>query len=211
MTHPNPQAISTIGTPKDIVISLINTSAVPSEITQDQIAELKELGLLDKGRKSPTAETYTIGKILDTLALAGAISALSGYQSAIDDRPSSFVHLHAINNCIKSLDHQDPENLLQGAYLDYQFHREVIATSRNKPALDAYDAAIRPALWLHGAQFYAQDDALSSIAEHDRIVSALERRDALRARDAIAYHFENAIQVLRRGARDNSFAYPGKA
>ncbi|MBK6708707.1 MAG: FCD domain-containing protein [Sphingomonadales bacterium] len=56
-----------------------------------------------------------------------------------------------------------------------------------------------------------QDDALSSIAEHDRIVSALERRDALRARDAIAYHFENAIQVLRRGARDNSFAYPGKA
>lgn len=191
-----------------MVITVISSGATPSEISETQADELQYLGLITSKRGRVAAERYPIGRILDELALAGAISALAGYQSALTDLPANLDHLRAINNAIRSMDNLDPQNLLLGAFLDYQFHREIIAISQNQPAAKAYDKAIRPALWLHGAQFFAQDDARSSIAEHDRIVSALEKRDALRARDAIAYHFENAIEVLRKGARDRCSAYP---
>jgi len=117
----------------------------------------------------------------------------------------------AINDAIKRLDHEDPRNLLQGAYLDYQFHLEVVRLSDNRPAYEAYLTAIKPALWLAGANYYSLDDALSSIAEHDRMIAIMQRRDSLRARDGAAWHVENAIDHIRRAAHKHKQSYPDTA
>ncbi len=203
-----PQAIQTISTPQDVIITLISSKAPPAKAQPEHIAELRDLGLLKKTRTGLKLEPYTTSKVLDDLAVAGAISALAAYQSALSDTPPSYFRLTAINNAIKTLNTKNAANLLQGAYLDYQFHQELIATSKNASATTAYDNAIKPALWLHGAKFFEISDASHSVSEHDRLISALEKRDALRARDTIAYHFEYAIRVLRKGAIRKEFAYP---
>ena len=203
-----PQAIRTISTPHDVIITLISSKAPPAKPQATQLDELQRLGLLKITRSGLKVETYTTSKILDDLALAGAISALAAYQSALSDDPPSYFRLTAINNAIKHLDTTDPANVLQGAFLDYQFHKELVATSKNASAITAYDKAIKPALWLHGAKFFEITDASHSVSEHERLITALQKRDALRARDAIAYHFEYAVQILRKGAIRKEFAYP---
>jgi len=218
------QEIQTISAPPQLIIDLLrrsNGSAQFFDLSElynannlngfgaDKLVnELRSLGVISGFDKSLCLERYTVGRILDTLALAGAISALCAYQCALMPIPPNYRPLIALNDAIKQLDHEDPRNLLQGAYLDYQFHLEVVRLSDNRPAYEAYITAIKPALWLAGANYYSLDDALSSIAEHDRMIAIMQRRDSLRARDSAAWHVENAIDHIRKAAGAQKQSYP---
>lgn len=224
MTSYPPQEIQTISAPPQLIIDLLRRSNDPTQFfdplelynpddttgfdPDKLVNELRDLGVISGFDKSLCLERYTVGRILDALALAGAISALCAYQCALMPTPPDYRPLMAINDAIKQLYHEDPRNLLQGAYLDYQFHLEVVRLSDNRPAYEAYLTAIKPALWLTGANYYTLDDALISIAEHDRMIAIMRRRDSLRARDGAAWHVENAIDHIRRAASAQKQSYP---
>ena len=227
VTTTAPQEIQTIATPAHLIIDLMRRSndarefIEPSELYNALpqtgfkpgylLDELTQLGIITVSGNELCLERYTDRRILDVLALAGALSALSAYQCALLPSPPDYSFLTQIHDAIRTLDHSDPKNLLQGAYLDYQFHLEIVRLSENRPAFEAYIAAIKPAIWLIAANYYSLTDAPSSIAEHERIITIMQRRDSLRARDAAAWHVESAIDHISKAAKAQRQSYPESA
>ena len=109
---------------------------------------------------------------------------------------------------MRGMDDRDPANLLAGAYIDYQWHLELVRISGNRAALAAYSRAIPPAVWIAGANFFQLEEARSSLTEHERLVAYMKAGDTLRARDAVAFHFEEAASQIRRAGEARIESYP---
>jgi len=62
---------------------------------------------------------------------------------------ANFSCLEDINAALKSYETQ-ADNLLQGAFLDYQWHLELVRLSGNRVAFATYAKAIPPAVWIAG-------------------------------------------------------------
>jgi DNA-binding GntR family transcriptional regulator len=172
--------------------------------------ELIDLGLIARDHGRYTIIDWTIDKIVEHLALAGAIQALAAAQVASLHGKADFGHLEALNLALKTFDALDPANLLQGAYIDYQWHLELVRLSGNRAALAAYAKAVPPAVWIAGANYFQLDEARSSLVEHDRLVAYMRAGDTLRARDAVSFHVEEAAAQIRRAGAARIESYPGK-
>lgn len=103
MTSYPPQEIQTIPAPPQLIIDLLRRSNGPTHFfdplelynpddttgfgPDKLVNELRDLGVISGFDKSLCLERYTVGRILDALALAGAISALCAYQCALMPSP----------------------------------------------------------------------------------------------------------------------------
>lgn len=169
--------------------------------------ELIDLGLVVRDHGRFTIVDWTIERIIEHLALAGSIQALAAAQVAALQGKVDLAHLEDINAALKSYETQ-ADNLLQGAFLDYQWHLELVRLSGNRVALTTYAKAIPPAVWIAGANYFQLDEARSSLIEHDRIVTYMKAGDTLRARDAVAFHIEEAAAQIRRAGEEKKESYP---
>lgn len=170
--------------------------------------ELVELGLLTKGPRGYAPVDWSVERIAEHLSLAAAINALAAYQVALHGRAAGFAGLEAIEAALRALDPGNPAHLLEGAYLDYQFHLELVRLSGNRTALAAYRKAIPPAAWLAGANHFQLEEAVSSLSEHERLIEYMRAGDALRARDAVAFHLEEAVAQIRKAGLARIETYP---
>ena len=180
----------------------------PDAEAERQAQELIELGLLGKDHGRYSIADWTVERILEHLSLAGAIQAMAAAESAARPGKADFSHLEALNGALKAFDDRNPANLLSGAYLDYQLHLEVVRLCGNRAALATYAKAIPPAVWIAGANYFQLDEARSSLTEHDRLIAYMEAGDTLRARDAVAFHFEEAAAQIRRAGEARLESYP---
>jgi DNA-binding GntR family transcriptional regulator len=170
--------------------------------------ELIDLGLIARDHGRFTIIDWSIDRIVEHLALAGAIQALAAAQVAGMHGKADFGHLEALNSALKTFDNLDPANLLQGAYIDYQWHLELVRIGGNRAALAVYAKAVPPAVWIAGANYFQLDEARSSLVEHDRLVAYMKAGDTLRARDAISFHFEEAAAQIRCAGAARIESYP---
>jgi DNA-binding GntR family transcriptional regulator len=212
-----------ISTPREIILSLINgaeagagpmqaadiavLSMLPPDSRQAATAELAKLGFLKRSGSRYSIVAWTPFEILDHLAVAGALLSLAAYQIALNPSPAKVAPLKAINDAIKALKVKNATNLFEGAWLDFLFHRETVRQSGNAAAWAIYEPSIPAAVWLAGANYYHSEDASASITAHDRIIQYMEDGDALRARDAMAFHMEDAIAGLKRAAAADFRSY----
>ena len=173
--------------------------------------ELLELGLLARDHGRYTIIDWTIDRIVEHLALAGAIHAMAAGEVASRTGSTDFTHLAAINAALRGLDPDEPANLLCGAYLDYQFHLELVRLGGNQTAWASYARTIPPAVWIAGANYFELDEARSSLAEHERLIDYMQAGDTLRARDAAAFHLEEAASQIRRAGEARIESYPSGA
>lgn len=169
--------------------------------------ELIDLGLVGRDHGRFTIVDWTIERIVEHLALAGSIQALAAAQVAALQGKVDFAYLEDINTALKSYDTQ-ADNLLQGAFLDYQWHLELVRLSGNRVALATYAKAIPPAVWIAGANYFQLDEARSSLIEHDRLVAYMKAGDTMRARDAVSFHVEEAAMQIRRAGMTRIESYP---
>lgn len=169
--------------------------------------ELIDLGLVVRDHGRFTIVDWTIERIVEHLALAGSIQALAAAQVAALQGKVDFAYLEDINAALKSYKTQ-ADNLLQGAFLDYQWHLELVRLSCNRVALATYAKAIPPAVWIAGANYFQLDEARSSLIEHDRLVAYMKVGDTLRARDAVSFHIEEAAAQIRRAGVARIESYP---
>ena len=170
--------------------------------------ELVDLGLLTRDHGRYSINDWTIERIVEHLVLAGAIQAMAAAQVAGVAASADFTHLERLNGVLRGMDDRDPGNLLAGAYIDYQWHLELVRISGNRAALAAYSKAIPPAVWIAGANFFQLEEARSSLTEHERLVAYMKAGDTLRARDAVAFHFEEAASQIRRAGEARVESYP---
>ena len=98
------------------------------------VQELIDLGLVIRDHGRFTIVDWKIERIVEHLALAGAIQALAASEVASLQGKADFSCLEGINAALKSYETQ-PDNLLQGAFLDYQWHLELVRLSCNRVAL----------------------------------------------------------------------------
>jgi len=173
--------------------------------------ELVDLALLTRDHGRYSINDWTIERIVEHLALAGAIQAMAAAQVAGVAASADFSHLERLNGVLRGMDDRDPGNLLAGAYIDYQWHLELVRISGNRAALAAYSKAIPPAVWIAGANFFQLEEARSSLTEHERLVAYMKAGDTLRARDAVAFHFEEAASQIRRAGEARIESYPAGA
>lgn len=171
--------------------------------------QLTDLGLIARDHGRYTIIDWNVDRITEHLALAGAIQALAAAQVASLHGKADFSHLEALNSALKAYDDMDAANLLQGAYIDYQWHLELVRLSGNRAALAAYSKAVPPAVWIAGANYFQLDEARSSLVEHDRLVAYMKAGDTLRARDAVSFHVEEAASQIRRAGAARIESYPG--
>lgn len=223
---PEPLAfpIRSIGCPAQLVIGLLREphkrrrfddpadipgfSALANDKRAACLEEVMDLGLVAKDHGRFTVIDWTVERVVEHLALAGAILSLSAYQVALHGRAADFGRLEGINAALRALEPSDPVNLLAGAYLDYQFHLETVRLSGNRAAFAAYGRSIPPAVWIAGANHFQLDEALSSIAEHERLIHYMRSGDGMRARDAAAFHLEDAIAGIRLAGIARQESYP---
>lgn len=170
--------------------------------------ELVDLALLTRDHGRYSINDWTIERIVEHLVLAGAIQAMAAAQVAGAADSADFAHLERLNGVMRGMDDRDPANLLAGAYIDYQWHLELVRISGNRAALAAYSRAIPPAVWIAGANFFQLEEARSSLTEHERLVAYMKAGDTLRARDAVAFHFEEAASQIRRAGEARVETYP---
>jgi len=170
--------------------------------------ELVDLALLTRDHGRYSINDWTIERIVEHLVLAGAIQAMAAAQVAGAADSADFAHLERLNGVMRGMDDRDPANLLAGAYIDYQWHLELVRISGNRAALAAYSRAIPPAVWIAGANFFQLEEARSSLTEHERLVAYMKAGDTLRARDAVAFHFEEAASQIRRAGEARIESYP---
>lgn len=169
--------------------------------------ELIDLGLLARDHGRYTIIDWTIERVVEHLGLAGAIQGLAAAQVAALQGKVNFTHLEGLNAALKAYE-VDADNLLQGAYLDYQWHFELVRLSGNRTAFATYAKAIPPAAWIAGANYFQLDEARSSLIEHDRLVAYMKAGDTLRARDAVSFHVEDAAAQIRRACAARVESYP---
>jgi DNA-binding GntR family transcriptional regulator len=170
--------------------------------------ELVDLGLLTRDHGRYSINDWTIERIVEHLDLAGAIQAMAAAQVAGVAGSADYTHLERLNGVLRGMDDRDPGNLLAGAYIDYQWHQELVRISGNRAALAAYSRAIPPAVWIAGANYFQLEEARSSLTEHERLVAYMKAGDTLRARDAVAFHFEEAASQIRRASAARKESYP---
>ncbi len=171
--------------------------------------ELPDLGLIARDHGRYTIIDWSVDRITEHLALAGAIQALAAAEVAACHGKTDFSHLEALNSALKAYDDMDAANLLQGAYIDYQWHLELVRLSGNRAALAAYGKAVPPAVGIAGANYFQLDEARSSLVEHARLVAYMKAGDTLRARDAVSFHVEEAAAQIRRAGAARIESYPG--
>ena len=164
--------------------------------------------ILPRNSSTSDCNDWTIERIVEHLVLAGAIQAMAAAQVAGVAASADFTHLERLNGVLRGMDDRDPGNLLAGAYIDYQWHLELVRISGNRAALAAYSKAIPPAVWIAGANFFQLEEARSSLTEHERLVAYMKAGDTLRARDAVAFHFEEAASQIRRAGEARVESYP---
>lgn len=217
-------AIRTIACPARIVFALLREPKKrrrfdsPSEIPglQDldtgeaalHAQELIDLGLLARDHGRYTIIDWPPARIVEHLTLAAAIQALAAAEVAAKHGEADCSHLERLNALLSSYDDRDPGNLLAGAFLDYQWHLELVRLSGNRAAFAAYSRAIPPAVWIAGANYFELEEARSSLTEHSRLIAYLKTGDALRARDAVAFHLEEAAAQIRRAGEARVESYP---
>jgi DNA-binding GntR family transcriptional regulator len=169
--------------------------------------ELIDLGLVVRDHGRLTIVDWTVGRIVEHLALAGAIQALAASEVATLQGKADFACLEDINAALKSYETR-ADNLLQGAFLDYHWHLELVRLSGNRTAFVTYAKAIPPAVWIAGANYFQLDEARSSLIEHDRLIAYMKAGDTLRARDAVSFHIEEAAAQIRRAGAARIESYP---
>lgn len=218
------QSIRTIACPPQIVFAVLRAPAkrrrydIPGTVpgldglepgeAERFASELVDLGLLGKDHGRYTIVDWTIERIVEHLALAGAIQAMAAAQIAARWENTDFGGLEALNTALRAFDDKDPDNLLSGAYLDYQYHLELVRLSGNRAAIATYAKAIPPAVWIAGANYFQLDEARSSLTEHEKLIAYMKAGDTLRARDAVAFHFEEAAAQIRRAGEARIESFP---
>ena len=150
------------------------------------------------------------GLIGSSLARVARRKNIAAHIAVAADK-ADFTHLERLNGVLRGMDDRDPGNLLAGAYIDYQWHHELVRISGSRAALAAYSKAIPPAVWIAGANYFQLEEARSSLTEHERLVAYMKAGDTLRARDAVAFHFEEAASQIRRAGEARIESYPGGA
>lgn len=183
-------------------------STLTADSAEHFAQELVDLALLTRDHGRYSINDWTIERIVEHLDLAGAIQAMAAAQVAGVAASADFTHLERLNGVLRGMDDRDSANLLTGAYLDYQWHLELVRISGNRPALAAYSRAVPPAVWIAGANFFQLEEARSSLTEHERLVAYMKAGDTLRARDAVAFHFEEAASQIRRAGEKRLESYP---
>lgn len=186
-------------------------SALTPDSADHFAQELVDLALLTRDHGRYSINDWSIERIVEHLVLAGAIQAMAAAQVASEAPSADFTHLERLNGVLRGMDDRDPSNLLAGAYIDYQWHLELVRISGNRAAFAAYSRAIPPAVWIAGANFFQLEEARSSLTEHERLVAYMKAGDTLRARDAVAFHFEEAASQIRRAGEARIESYPAGA
>lgn len=186
-------------------------STLTADSAEHFAQELVDLALLTRDHGRYSINDWTIERIVEHLVLAGAIQAMAAAQVAGAADSADFAHLERLNGVLRGMDDRDPGNLLAGAYIDYQWHLELVRISGNRAALAAYSRAIPPAVWIAGANYFQLEEARSSLTEHERLVAYMKAGDTLRARDAVAFHFEEAASQIRRAGEARIESYPASA
>lgn len=192
----------------DKVTDIPGLQGIPDAEAERQAQELIDFGLLGKDHGRYSIVDWTVERILEHLALAGAIQAMAAAEIAARPGEADFSYLEALNGTLKCFDDRNPDNLLSGAYLDYQLHLEIVRLCGNRAAFATYAKSIPPAVWIAGANYFQLDEARSSLTEHDRLVAYMKAGNTLRARDAVAFHFEEAAAQIRRAGRACVESYP---
>ena len=186
-------------------------NTLPPGTTEHFAQELVDLGLLIRDHGRYSINDWTIERIVEHLDLAGAIQAMAAAHIAVAADKADFTHLERLNGVLRGMDDRDPGNLLAGAYIDDPWHHELVRISGSRAALAAYSKAIPPAVWIAGANYFQLEEARSSLTEHERLVAYMKAGDTLRARDAVAFHFEEAASQIRRAGEARIESYPGGA
>ena len=166
--------------------------------------ELAELGFLSRTGQKYDYIDYDVRILIESLSVAGAIVALCSYQLAANPTPDKIAHLRAINARCRHFSPPTTADLIDAAWLDYHLHTETVRLSGNSAAWDMYRRGIKPAVWICAARYFDLSEAYSSSNEHDRMIGYIEAREAMRARDTAAFHFEDAMRAIQETARAES-------
>lgn len=176
---------------------LLGTSRTP---VRDAIRLLEVEGLVDyvDGRlrvADPSMETLS-----HWLMIQSALEGLAGEQACQNATDAELAQIASVQE--EMVDMAERKDDLRRFELDMQFHRLIVAAAHNPPLVETHNQ-YNTRLWrARYVSSQRQANRKQQMAKHQRIVDALQARDAATASAALADHLRNAIGNIEAARRD---------
>jgi len=180
---------------KLLEISLADQLGVSRTPVREAIRKLELEGLVVMvPRKGATVAGITKKHLMDVLDIRRALEELAIELACERITQEQLGELKSIEKSIKDV--RDSEDPFELSDLDEKFH-EVIYTSTNNPRLIQMLANLREQMYRYRLEYIkATDKRPKLISEHNRIVKALETKDAELGRRAIRDHINSQEKAI---------------
>ncbi|MFS4438168.1 GntR family transcriptional regulator [Paracoccaceae bacterium GXU_MW_L88] len=160
-----------------------------------RILEMEELIIY-----SPTRRPFVADPDLETLeqnlSVLGALEALAGEQACEHATDDEIAEIESI--CQAMIDGSDVEDPMTFFRRDMEFHKAIVAASRNRPLLQTQQQ-FNARLWR--ARFISsrrQPDRPRTLRQHEDVVRALVARNGPACAAALRRHLETAVENITK-------------
>lgn len=169
---------------------------------------LEHEGLVDySSTRRPYVANPSLQELADLIKVIGALEALAGELACASVREDEIHLIQSLaDEMVAKSDVIEPLAFFQ---IDMEFHRRIVAASRNPPLIEThrqYNARLWRARFVSSRRATRRDLTLS---QHERIASALRRRDTTAIALALRSHLDTTIYNIQE-ALDETDSDPSK-
>lgn len=162
---------------------------------KDALRLLEMEGLIDYGpTRRPRVANPSLDTLRDNITVLGALEALAGELACAVATEKELSRIAALARDMEV----DGGDALSFFHQDMAFHGAIVAAARNAPLAEThrqYNARLWRARFLSSRQIDRRENTL---AEHDRIVTALMARDGAATANAMRAHLRSTIENIAR-------------
>ena len=160
---------------------------------RDALSQLEAEGLLVAApRRGLVVATLDQQQVTEIYALRDVLEGLAARLAARQASPAEVAALHDNIARQRETPPDDPERL---ARLNLQFHAIIYRASRNRYLASALDGLETALALLPGTTYAGTDRPSEALAQHERLVDAIEAHDDQRAEDVARDHIRSAERI----------------
>ena len=146
--------------------------------------------------RRPRVADPSLAELTQYISVLGALEGLAGETACAEATDAEIAHISRLGK--EMADGSEMLEPLAFFQLDMKFHASIVEASRNEPLIEThrqYNARLWRARFLSSQQVDRRDNTL---AQHEQIMFALTKRDAMATRRALREHLQSTISNIAR-------------